>query len=227
MNNKSTFPASVIVFLSFLFLLFLALVGGIVYYAYNHGVPSVKSISQEVNNQINQATTSQTQLKENGETVAASLALNKQGMDYYDKNDYKNAEIYYRKAIATDPLIANSYNNLGIVLELTNRPDEALVNFKKAIEIDPKYANAYNNLGTHYENVKDYKKAIEYFKKAIQVDGNVYKPYVHLGDIYMTLGDNASAKVYYQKSLESTMIDSQTIENVQTQLKTIQRIQSR
>jgi tetratricopeptide (TPR) repeat protein len=129
-------------------------------------------------------------------------SYNSLGLKYMDANNYSKAEIYLRKAIATDPTMPNPYNNLGIVLASTNRIDEAESSYQKAIQLNPEYANAYSNLGIIYTDKKQYQTAIDTFKKAIQLNPNLWRPYQCIAYVYLVLGDNVNAKINYQKAVD-------------------------
>jgi tetratricopeptide (TPR) repeat protein len=226
---KPTFPASIVIFLVVLAVIFLGVVGVGVYMFYHYATPDLAQMIQQVADDKTNANaeTAGAQPQDATGATPTAIGFNNQGLEYYDKNDYANAEAYFRKAIATDPYLANPYNNLGIVLELTGKPEEAAVNFRKAIDIYPSYANAYSNLGMYYKEKKNYPQAIVNFKKAINIDGNLYKPYVNLGDVYMLLNDYSSAKIFYEKALKSTQIDPETVDAVQKQLTFINRVLSK
>ena len=129
-------------------------------------------------------------------------SYNSLGLKYMDSNNYSQAEIYLRKAIATDPTLPNPYNNLGIVLASTNRQDEAATSYQKAIQLNPEYANAYSNLGIIYTDKGQYQLAISTFQKAIQLNPNLYRPYQCIAYVYLLLGDNVNARINYQKAVD-------------------------
>lgn len=141
--------------------------------------------------------------------------FNELGLKYMDQ-DGKQAEIYFRKAIQLDPKFPNAYNNLGIVLSIANRTDEAIASYKKAIELDSNYANAYNNLGWLYANSGKFPEAITTLEKAISLNPNLPRPYGNLGNIYLTMGDKVKAKSYYQKAMERGSVDPVVIQSLKT-----------
>ncbi len=129
-------------------------------------------------------------------------SYNDLGLMYMDKKDYKQAEIYLRKAIALEPRLSNAHNNLGIVLASTGREEESSVSYKKAIEINPNYANAYNNLGIYYTNTGKYPEAQAALEKAIQLDHNTYRQYQNLGALYRLKNNREKMIFYYKKAVE-------------------------
>jgi len=56
----------------------------------------------------------------------------------------------YRISIKGDPTHSNSYNNLGLALLYTNKPEEAFSNLQKALEIDSRNGDAHVNMALYY-----------------------------------------------------------------------------
>ena len=73
------------------------------------------------------------QLDETSAEAYTSLGLFKYEVDY----DWAGAEIDLRRAIALNPSYAEAHHQLGWVLALTARQDDALVEFNRATELDP------------------------------------------------------------------------------------------
>lgn len=218
MNNKPVFSISVIIFLSILSLVFLGVVAVIIYMVMHPGISRTPDNAQEsaVVTKSNDVATKRSE----------AMTLNDQGLDYFDNNDYVNAEIVFRKAIEVNPDIANIYNNLGATLSLMGKKEEALENYKKAILLYPQYANAYSNIGVYYREKGDFAQAIDNFKKAISFDSNHFKSSSYLGDIYTMQGDYQSAESFYRKALGSNQIDPQLVDAIQHQLEYLERLKS-
>ncbi|MGB9856947.1 MAG: tetratricopeptide repeat protein [Dictyoglomaceae bacterium] len=70
----------------------------------------------------------------------------KEGVDAYNRKDYKKAEEYFRKVISLDQKSSEGYNNLGAVLFAQEKYDDAISMFKKALEINRNYLQAYGNM---------------------------------------------------------------------------------
>jgi Tfp pilus assembly protein PilF len=52
----------------------------------------------------------------------------------------------YEKILLIQPQNANAHNNLGVILILQGKLDEAIAHFNRAVQIDPNYTDARNNL---------------------------------------------------------------------------------
>jgi tetratricopeptide (TPR) repeat protein len=124
------------------------------------------------------------------------------GLVYLDRKQYKQAEVYFKKAIEVEPTLSNAYNDLGIIFYNTKRYDEAIINYKKAIELNPNYLNAYNNLGKVYDDTGRHAEAQINFEKNIALDPNNYHWYQNLGSHYATLNNEEKTIFYYRKAVE-------------------------
>ncbi len=78
---------------------------------------------------------------------------------------------YYQKAVQIDPFSAFIYNDLGVVYELSGKPDIAEQAYLKAININSNYGNAYYNLALLYESRGDLRQAAKYYLKLLGIDG--------------------------------------------------------
>jgi protein O-mannosyl-transferase len=63
----------------------------------------------------------------------------------YPKPIYDSALYYYKKTTELTPRFVVSYNNIGVIYELTGRIQQASYWYNKAIEVNPNYVNAVNN----------------------------------------------------------------------------------
>jgi hypothetical protein len=73
--------------------------------------------------------------------------LRKSGVDFYNKNDYKNAIKEFDKAIKFAPGDAKAYRHRGMAYFYDKQYGMAIADFKKALELDP------NNAMDHPNNV--------------------------------------------------------------------------
>jgi TPR repeat protein len=101
-----------------------------------------------------------------------TIDYNQQGIDYYEKQDYDNAIIAFKKAIEINPKHDEAYFNMGNAYGKKEDYDNAITAYKKAIEINPKNDKAYHNMGNAYDKKQDYDNAITAFKKAIKINPN-------------------------------------------------------
>jgi tetratricopeptide (TPR) repeat protein len=87
------------------------------------------------------------------------LALLYLGNAYFLKNQWKEAEGYYRKAIDKDPKNADAYNNLAwLYYSRGENLDEAEALSQKALELDPSRSSIYRDT---LEKVREKKRATQ------------------------------------------------------------------
>ncbi len=133
--------------------------------------------------------------------------LRKDGFNAQLKGDYNKALSFYQKAIELNPDYVVVYNDLGIIYEKLQLPNEAEKMYKKAIELDPQYAGVYTNLALLYEKSKDFEAAAHMWKKRVDV-----------GDPYDTWTINAKKHLENlaksDKSLYKIYEDNETLDLV-------------
>ena len=87
--------------------------------------------------------------KSGGGTPSADSALmspasstgrmdNDEGVGHYKQGHWDVSEGHFRKAMKSDPNLAEAHYNLGLALDKMAKHDEATTEFKKAAELAPK-----------------------------------------------------------------------------------------
>lgn len=97
-----------------------------------------------------------------------AVAFNNIGLIYKKKNNYAQAENYYKKALAIRPDYPECLNNLAVLKVASGDTLEASLFLKKAISADSTYADAYFNLAVLNDNQGNYKEAISNYKLFLQ-----------------------------------------------------------
>ena len=78
------------------------------------------------------------------------------GNAYFQKNELKQAEVFYKKAIHYDSHNADAYNNLAWLYYVKREKlDEAETYALKAIELNPKREDTYRHTLENIRRVKD------------------------------------------------------------------------
>ncbi len=103
------------------------------------------------------------------------------GFKNYQKSRFKEAELYYKKALeyrreAADSVgIATSLRMIGVISSIRGDFDKALPNIHEALEIyraigdSIGISNTLNDLGVYYDKQNDTEKALEYYERAIEM----------------------------------------------------------
>ena len=111
---------------------------------------------------------------------------------------YERAIAEAERAITLDPNGADAYSQLGIVLQMVGRRQEAIAPLEKAIRINPMAPSIYfRRLGSAYRDIGRYEEAIVQLKKAINLSPDSLYPHIALAATYSLAGydDDARAEV--------------------------------
>ncbi|GAB5400923.1 MAG: hypothetical protein Aureis2KO_25080 [Aureisphaera sp.] len=96
--------------------------------------------------------------------------LSEANSELFDDN-FVDAEVNYRKAIATSPSVETGKYNLGNAYYNEAKNDEAMRRFAQAAEVaknKPEKHKAYHNLGNTFMNAEKYQEAVEAYKSALR-----------------------------------------------------------
>ncbi len=101
------------------------------------------------------------------------------GLAYQSRGDLGKAEEYMRKAIRKKPDYAEAHNNLGFLLSLQGRSEEAIREYEKAVAnvLYPTPEYGYYNMGKEYVRLKDLGKAGEMYRRAIGLNPSFVDAY--------------------------------------------------
>jgi tetratricopeptide (TPR) repeat protein len=98
------------------------------------------------------------------------------------------------------PQIPAQYYDIGNLLILQWKIDEAAEYFSRALALDGNFANALNGLGQILANQQKTKEAVAYFRHALRVDPDDVETYINLGFLEQNRGNLKQAAVYYQRA---------------------------
>lgn len=126
------------------------------------------------------------------ESPAYYAAQLKKANNLIKLNDYDSAELLL-KSLNLDYGNAQIYLDLGDVLRMKNRPEEAAEYYKEAIKASGQNDNIwvlYYALGVSYEQAGEWNKAEKALLKAIELSQNHYMVLNYLGYTWMKQGKN-------------------------------------
>lgn len=83
----------------------------------------------------------------------------------------------YQRAIQADPIYADAYNDLGVVLESSGDLAGAEAAYQKALELKPGLSGVHSNLALLYERQGRLKEAAEHWTRRVQ-GGSLKDPWV-------------------------------------------------
>ncbi|HPO12760.1 MAG TPA: glycosyltransferase [Candidatus Hydrogenedentes bacterium] len=85
------------------------------------------------------------------------------GNQYAEINDYVNAVVMYREAVRSEPNNPLYLKDLGGVMHLLGKNEEAIKAFTLALRLDAAMADAWRNLGVVYASQQQWVEALECF----------------------------------------------------------------
>ena len=118
------------------------------------------------------------------------------------QNKFKEAIIFYKKAIDFRKDYFEAYNNLASSQKNIGLKDEAFENYKNAIKIKKNNLEAHYNLANLLYDEKKFDEARENYERVVKIDNNFPQSYLSIGLIYSVQGKFEEAKNYFLKAIE-------------------------
>jgi len=91
------------------------------------------------------------------------------GCAYYEKGDYKQSIVHFKKTISADNHYVLAFNNMGLAFDKLGMLEKAESSFKSAIKEEPRFAAAYFNLGEVLLKKKKRRAALTAFRKVVEL----------------------------------------------------------
>ncbi len=135
-------------------------------------------------------------------TVAQALFYNFEGARLYAAADYTGAVRNFKKAIAINPKVIDSYISLGNAYIKQKDYANAVDSFGKAKAIEPLNLDVAGGLGRSYFLQKEYKKAREFFEFVLKKDESNYRTAHMLGVVNEKLESYDLAIQYYKHAIK-------------------------
>jgi protein O-GlcNAc transferase len=86
---------------------------------------------------------------------------------HQSKGELDQAETIYRDIISLDSHHSAVHFNLGILLRILNRPEEAIASYQQSLSLDPTFPQAWNNLGNALRSINRLDESIAAFQQAL------------------------------------------------------------
>jgi tetratricopeptide (TPR) repeat protein len=115
---------------------------------------------------------------------------------------YADAEVLYKITIKKNPACWMAYDNLGVIMAISNRSDEAIFLYKKAAEIKPDDPESYNNLGEILFKTGRIEDAKANLQRALDINPKYPEAHNNLGTLLEKSGLINEAIDHYRKALE-------------------------
>lgn len=120
-------------------------------------------------------------------------AINNLGIRHLQKGQLKEAEVELRRVIELNQNDAQAYFNLGNVLYMTQRNDEAKQTLEQGLRLAPASAMGHYLNGSVLTRLGDFKSAEEQLKTARDLDPKMSQAPVALATLYLQTGRQGEA----------------------------------
>lgn len=101
---------------------------------------------------------------------------------------YAEAEVAYKRVLATDPQVALAHHQLGVLMAMGNNHIQAVDELEAAARLNPESAQTHNNLGLTYQALGMSGQAAAAFSRAANLDPKSAEGAINLGNLYSAHG---------------------------------------
>src|SRR5260370_1632592 len=129
-------------------------------------------------------------------------ALNNLGGRHLQKGDAKAAEAEFRRVIELNQNGAQAYFNLGNVLYMTQRNEEAKQTLEAGLRLSPSSAMGHYLNGSVLARLGDFKAAEEQLKTAGELDPKMPQVPITLATLYLQTGKEHEAAAMFESFLK-------------------------
>ncbi len=115
------------------------------------------------------------------------------GQAFQNKQQFKQAESAYRRAMKLDPNNLDFCNKAGVVLIEQQKFEEAIKLFEMNLTKQPKQEVAWVNLGFAFLNLKKIEKALKCYNKALELNPDFAQALLNRAGVYNLTGNKQMA----------------------------------
>jgi tetratricopeptide (TPR) repeat protein len=114
--------------------------------------------------------------------------------------DYQGAEQAYRQALEVDPRAASAYQNLGALLKIRGRSDEADRLLALSRSLDSRNPFLYLDLGDVSVEQGRLEEAERLYRRALRLDERIAESHAAMGLLFWRLGRRAEAERWLKRA---------------------------
>ena len=101
----------------------------------------------------------------------------------YHLPNFQNRLIFWQSAVFSSPSSPIAHRNLGAMLYLDGRKDEAIVQYQLALQANKNEPMAHNNIGLIYMEKGDLQAAESEFKRELEINPGYDKTLINLNNL--------------------------------------------
>lgn len=139
----------------------------------------------------------------------SALAYYNLGKILKEQSKFSEASVEYSKAVEFEPNF-QYYHDLGFVLLILRKLDEAVVAFGNCINLNPDFFWGYHHLGNTLREQNKLDLAVIAYRRAIQIQPKFFKSHLNLGNVLEKQNKLEEATIAYSKVIELKPGDSST-----------------
>lgn len=124
------------------------------------------------------------------------------GLLHFDAGKTDNAVLLIRQSLDKNPQNASAYNNLGNILKLGNRQEEALEAYVRAVKIEPRHEQAWNNINVMMEGATNNDDLLPILSEIVRLDPDNPNAWHNYGLSLMLAGHRDEAADALERCLE-------------------------
>jgi len=136
------------------------------------------------------------------------------GLQYKEKNEYKEAIEYFEKTLKANPNDTEAMSNIAVCHFKEGNFESSKEYFIKLLQIDSRNISAYINLGKIYEKEENFEEAFRQYQKAGEIEPNNSEILLHIGLIYSKREEYKCAVESFKKAVQLNPDDDQTLYNL-------------
>ena len=138
-----------------------------------------------------------------------ALKEHAKGTEQMLAKNFKEAIVFFKRALELNPDFSEACYNLGISYEELGKHQDSVEALKRSITLAPDNAHAHYALGYAYYQLKRYKESIDAFERSIALKPNNAFALSKLGHAYLATGNKDKAQEQYNmlKTLNATLAE--------------------
>lgn len=128
-------------------------------------------------------------------------AIRQQAVKWHVNGQYADAERLYRDYLLHYPNHAETWLNLGMLLDLMQHDQAAIVALERSLALNPTHPTAHHMRGLVLQRIGQIPAAIAAFQQAITFDASQVDAYDRLGELLFNQGNLSQAEHYYRQAI--------------------------
>ncbi len=140
--------------------------------------------------------------------IGAVLAIVLFGLTWQQAGMYTDIKTLWQTTIDRNPDAAMAHYNLGLIVLLEGRTEEAIRRFTKALALEPDNEQAHNNLADALVRSGRKEEAVDHFRRASQLAPSIGRYHANLANALVAIGKDHDAAVEYETALNLVPSDT-------------------